>query len=290
MIQNYTLRRAMLDALPNVLEQSKAEYKQEKAGMDSLWDEEELTDSEEDYLKSFKPPVSPQRLALNALSDEKDALSIYISGHPLDWFPGMRESAHASISTLRGWAKNAFYPADDRGYKRCVLVGMVTDLERKQYGGFKTMTKFVLSDTTGRQEMAYFGKDFKQLEPKFNHPDPVMMICSVKLDGESLKVSMEKIYTADELGALPNAIYIEVDEQNQYADMGTIMDILSHCPGTLPVHLHVKTDSSQEHWLLEERGGAEAVGYIAGGMNAKAILVVDANAVLSLKRKERWSR
>ena len=290
MIQNYMLRRAMLDALPNVLEQSKAEYKQEKAGLDSLWDEEELTDSKEDYLKGFQSALSPQRLALNALFDEKHALGIYISGHPIDWFPGLRESAHTSISTLRGWAKNAFYPADDRGYKRCVLVGMVTDLERKQYGGFKTMTKFVLSDTTGRQEMAYFGKDFKQLEPKFNSPDPVMMICSVKLDGESLKVSMEKIYAADELDTLPKAIHIEVDEGNRYADLNAIMDILESCPGTLPVHLHIKTELSQEHWLLEELCSAEAIGYIAGEMDTKAILIVDANAVLSLTRRDRWSR
>jgi DNA polymerase III subunit alpha len=288
MIQNYTLRRAMLDALPGLLEQSKAEYKQSKAGLDSLWDEKELTDGEENYLKGFRLEITPQRLALNALKGEKDALGVYISGHPVDWFPGLIEAAHTPVSTLRGWYQNTFHPVDDRGYKRCVLVGMITDVERKQYGGFKTMTKFVLSDATGRQEMTYFGKDFKTLEPKFNHPDPVMLICSVKLDGESLKVSMEKIYTVDELDALPKAIYIELDQNNGYADVNTVSDILEYHPGNLATHLRVKTSQSNEHWVLEGRHSAEVVAHIAGNSDTTAKLIVDANAVLNLTKRKGW--
>jgi DNA polymerase III subunit alpha len=288
MIDSYAMRRVMLDALPNVLEQSKAEYKQSKAGLDSLWGEEELTDGEEDYLKGFRLEITPQRLALNALKDEKDALSVYISGHPLDWFPGLIEAAHTPVATLRGWYRDAFHPVDDRGYKRCVMVGMITDVERKQYGGFKTMTKFVLSDATGRQEMAYFGKDFKTLEPKFNHPDPVMMICSVKLDGESLKVSMEKIYTADELSALPKAIYIELDQNNGHADVNTVSDILEHYPGDLATHLHIKSGQSSEHWVLEGLHSAEVVAHITDNSGVTAKLIVDANAVLNLTKRKGW--
>jgi DNA polymerase-3 subunit alpha len=235
-------RGQMLEAIEGLLKWAAAEQQKSAGGLTGLFDSE--------VTEPALPQVPPLEEVIR-LRYEKEALGIYVTGHPLEHFPGLTEAATCKLSELERW-----YERNTGGKERAraLLVGMVEQITRRSTRSGGMMARFNLADASGALEVVVFGRAYDRVMTRVKEDIPVVAVCEVEpdADGESLRVVVQDVFLYEELEGLPQVLELDFDlsllSDEEILDLRSLLD--EH-PGTLPVFLKVRGPGG---WaLLESR-------------------------------------
>ncbi|RDI95008.1 DNA polymerase III subunit alpha [Meiothermus sp. QL-1] len=265
-------RGPMLAALDDLLKWAQAERERAHSGMVGLFGEPQ------------EPPLpeGPRLDALTQLRMEKEALGIYVTGHPLSRYAGLREAASCTIEELPQVYSEL---KGERSQVRLLLAGMVEGIQRKPTKSGGMLVRFTLADETGAVEVVAFGRAYERISPRLSEDAAVLVVAEVEPDGEgeSLRVVAQEVYPYHELEGLPKVLELEVDlalvDEERLLDLRSRLD--EHT-GLLPVQLKVRGPGG---WALVEargvRAAEEALPALEGLDWLRVRLVPDREVLLS---------
>jgi DNA polymerase-3 subunit alpha len=211
---------------------------------------------------------------ITMLRYEKEALGIYVSGHPVLRYPGLREVASCSLEELPEFVRG--FP----GKPRVLLAGMVEEVVRKPTRSGGMMARFTLSDETGALEVVVFGRAYEGVSPKLKEDIPLLVLAEVE-KGEELRVLAQAVWTLEEVLEAPRALEVEVDHALlDEKGVARLKSLLDEHPGSLPVYLRVQGPFGEALFALREvRVGEEALGLLEAE-GYRAYLVPDREVFL----------
>lgn len=238
-------RGPMLAALDDLLKWAQAERELAQSGMMGLFGEPQ-------------EPVIPKVPLLDAITElrlEKEALGIYVTGHPLSRYAGLREASSCTVEEL----PQAFVELKgNRNRARLLLAGMVEGIARKPTKSGGMLVRFTLGDETGAVEVVGFGKSYDKISPRIAEDAAVLVVVEVEPDGEgeSLRVVAQDVFPYNELEGMPKVLELELDmaliDDEKLLDLRSRLDEL---PGVLPVQLKVR---GPDGWAMVEAREAKA--------------------------------
>lgn len=189
------------------------------------------------------PPPEPQE----RLFMEKEALGLYISGHPLEQFDEVLK-LYADLAVL-----NELNELPDE--KPVVAAGMISGCKPIITKAGKAMSFFTLEDLAGGAEVVVFPAVYEKAR-EFLENDRVVIVHGrlSKKDEEDAKI------IADSILPLPKEtreVVISCGSDGQLAQLLSLRELLAGARGTVPVYLFFpdakkKVLLSQDYWLYEE--------------------------------------
>ncbi len=264
-------RGAMLAGLDDLLKWAATEQEKAGMGLTGLFDE-----AAEPAL-----PKAPRLGEVERLKMEKEALGIYVTGHPLAHYAGLVEAASARIADLPRWYRGR---NGGRRRVRAILTGMVENVVRKPTKSGGMMARFNLADESGAIEVVVFGRGYDRVSPRLKEDTPVAVVASVEPDaeGESLRVIAEDLFLWDEFEGLPKRLELrlsleDLDEKRALE----LRSLLDEHPGPHGVQIRLFGPSG---WALFEAGevrvGEDALEAVLG-LGIQASFVPDREALLA---------
>ncbi|SDE47712.1 DNA polymerase-3 subunit alpha [Thermus arciformis] len=258
-------RARLLASLDPLLRWAAGVRERERSGMWGLFAEVE------------EPPLqeAPPLDEITRLRYEKEALGIYVSGHPVLRYPGLREAASCTLEEL---------PEFVRGLpprSRVLLAGMVEDVVRKPTRSGGMMARFTLSDETGALEVVVFGRAYEGVSPKLKEDTPLLVLAEVEREEGGLRVIAQAAWTHEEVAEAAKALEVEVDHALlDEKGVALLKSLLDEHPGPLPLYVRVQGPFGEALFSLREaRVGEEALGALeAEGF--RAYLVPDREVFL----------
>ncbi|MEM9172312.1 MAG: DNA polymerase III subunit alpha [Pseudomonadota bacterium] len=149
-------RRAMLEVLPDLLRGAEQDARAQAAGQDDLFGGLTATSVSTDVAPTPLPEIAPWSPA-DRLSAEKEALGLYLSGHP---FEVWRDTAHQLTNGTLGEIAAIKPPAGAesgggfrQSRRQVTVAGLIFDIRRR--GNRVTLT---LDDDTGRIAVTLFAE------------------------------------------------------------------------------------------------------------------------------------
>lgn len=265
-------RGQMLAALDDLLRWAQAERESANSGMMGLF-----ADAQSEPTLPKVPPLDE----ITRLRYEKEALGIYVTGHPLQRYEGLREAASCTIEDLPD-----YYHSQKNGKSRIrvLLAGLVEGIVRKPTKSGGMMCKFMLGDETGAVEVVAFGRSYDKVSPRVREDAPVLLVAEVEPDGEgeTLRVVAQDVYPYNELEGLPKVMELELDlallDDEKINELGSLFDEYT---GSVPVHLKIQ---GSDCWALIEvrpRVDENARDALAGLDWVRAKLIPDRDALLA---------
>ncbi len=205
-----------------------------------------------------EPPLA-QASALDEITRlryEKEALGIYVSGHPVLRYPGLREVATCPLEELPQVARGLPPRA------RILLAGTVEEVVRKPTKSGGMMARFLLSDETGSLEIVTFGQAYERVSPKLKEDQVVLVVAEVEREAAEggLRVLAQALFRVEELGRAPQALEIELEEA--LLDERRILhlrSLIEERSGPIPLYLRVRGGFGEAVYALEARV-AEGIG------------------------------
>ncbi len=247
------------------------------SGMDALFGMAET--APEPKLRANVAPLGE----LEKLSLEKEALGLYISGHPLEQHEGLREAASTRIATLEEWF--AQQPqTGGRGRVKAVLAGMIENVVKKPTKSGGMMARFNLADESATIELVAFSRAYERVQEKLVNDTPALVVVEIESEEGSLRVIAEEVVTVEQLGDVPKVMYVNVDLENASEDaMGEFQSLLDEHAGNLPTFFRF---TSGEHYLVYQLdkalGSSEAMRVVNGTFPwAQAYLAFDQQSILN---------
>lgn len=217
-------RGQLLSALDEFLRWASAERERRRSGSSLLFDAE--------------PPL-PKTLPLDEVTRlryEKEALGLYLSGHPILRYPELKEAATTSLARLR-----AYLRATGERKSRVILAGMVEEVVRKPTRSGGMMARFILSDETGALEAVAFGRAYEQVFPRLKEDTPVLLLAEVEEEEDHLRLLAQAVYPYEELPRLPRALELKLDLPLLAEEaILHLKGLLEEHPGPLPLYLKVE--------------------------------------------------
>jgi len=218
-------RGQLLAALDEFLRWASLERERRKSGFGLLFD-------------SVEPPLpkTPPLDEVTRLRYEKEALGLYLSGHPVLRYPGLKEAATTSLAGLRAYLRTT-----GGRRARVILAGVVEEVVRKPTRSGGMMARFILSDETGALEAIAFGRAYERVSPRLKEDVPVLLLAEVEEEEENLRLLAQAVYPYEELAHLPRAVELELDlALLDEETMVHLRSLLEEHPGTLPLYLKVE--------------------------------------------------
>ena len=233
-------RGAMLDAVESLLKWAAAEQQKSAGGAVGLFESGEVE------------PSLPQQQPLEEvirLRYEKEALGIYVTGHPLEHYPGLAEVASCKLTELPQWYRQS---SSGSGRSRVLLAGMVEQITRRSTRSGGMMARFNLADASGALEVVVFGRAYDRVTAVIKEDMPVIVVCDVEPDseGDSLRVMAREVFHYEDLQSMPQALELSFDlglvDDEQILDLRSVLD---EYPGNMPVYLKVRGPGG---WVMLE--------------------------------------
>ncbi|GGJ41709.1 DNA polymerase III subunit alpha [Deinococcus roseus] len=221
-------RKALLESVEEAL--SFGQASQQDNGMDSLFGA--ATTMPEPKLKQVAPFTE-----LEKLSAEKEALGLYISGHPLEQYEGLREAASCTILNLETYFQQN---RPGNGRLKVVLAGMLEAIVKKPTKSGGMMAKFNLADESGVLELVAFGKAYERVQHKLIPDSPALVIVDLDDSEGSIRAIAEEIVTIENLIDVPKVAWLNLDlDQTDNDALRELASFMDEYAGSLPVRMKV---------------------------------------------------
>ncbi|GBD40608.1 DNA polymerase III subunit alpha [bacterium HR38] len=258
-------RARLLASLDPLLRWAAESRERERSGMMGLFAEVE------------EPPLA-EALPLDEITRlryEKEALGIYVSGHPVLRYPGLREVASCTLEELSDFIRGL------PPRPRVLLAGMVEEVARKPTRSGGMMARFTLSDETGALEVVVFGRAYEGVSPKLKEDTPLLVLAEVEREEGGLRVVAQAAWTHEEVAEAPKALEVEVDHALlDEAGVALLKSLLDEYPGTLPLYLRVQGPFGEAILSLRETRVGEGVLEALEAEGFRAYLIPDREAFL----------
>ena len=218
---------------------------------------------------------------LEKLKLEKDALGLYISGHPLEQHEGLREAASTRIGALDQWYLNQNVAPGKR--IKAVLAGMVEGVVRKPTKSGGMMARFNLADESATIELVAFSRAYDRLQERLVNDTPALVIVELESEDGGLRAIAEELVTVDQLADVPKVMYVNIDLDSASPDaMAEFQSRLDEHAGSMPTYFRFQ---SGEHFLVyaleRATGSHEAIKMIGETFAwAEAYTAYDQSAIL----------
>jgi DNA polymerase-3 subunit alpha len=179
-------------------------------------------------------PVLPDWTGAEKLSNEKELLGFYVTGHPLDaWMEKISELAKQTSDTLEGLEKG----------QDVAICGMITALQRRRNKEGKPWAMFQLEDKQGAVECMVFTTTYEQVLPMLAD-DRAVLVRGMALpeEGAPTKVSVKDIIPLEVVRIpMPSLISIKVRLGTNGADKAQALESLfGRKPGDTAVRLRLE--------------------------------------------------
>ncbi|MFN4231917.1 DNA polymerase III subunit alpha [Thermus sp.] len=258
-------RARLLASLDPLLRWAAESRERERSGMMGLFAE-----AEEPPLVEALPLDEITRLRY-----EKEALGIYVSGHPVLRYPGLREVASCPLEELSDFIRGL------PPRPRVLLTGMVEEVVRKPTRSGGMMARFTLSDETGALEVVVFGRAYEGVSPKLKEDTPLLVLAEVEREEGGLRVMAQAAWTHEEVAEAPKALEVEVDHALlDEGGVALLKSLLDEYPGALPLYLRVQGPFGEAVLSLRETRVGEGVLKALEAEGFRAYLIPDREAFL----------
>ncbi|MBW6394219.1 MAG: DNA polymerase III subunit alpha [Thermus sp.] len=258
-------RARLLASLDPLLRWAAESRERERSGMMGLFAEVE------------EPPLA-EALPLDEITRlryEKEALGIYVSGHPVLRYPGLREVASCTLEELSDFIRGL------PPRPRVLLAGMVEEVARKPTRSGGMMARFTLSDETGALEVVVFGRAYEGVSPKLKEDTPLLVLAEVEREEGGLRIMAQAAWTHEEVAESPKALEVEVDHALlDEAGVALLKSLLDEYPGTLPLYLRVQGPFGEAILSLRETRVGEGALEALEAEGFRAYLIPDREAFL----------
>ncbi|PIG98673.1 DNA polymerase III subunit alpha [Deinococcus sp. UR1] len=224
-----------------------------QTGMSMMFGLEEV--KKERPLRTGIPPFTD----LERLSIEKDALGLYISGHPLEQHEGLREAASCRISDLDTWFQTQNVAPGKR--IKAVLAGMVESVVKKPTKSGGMMARFILADESGQTELVAFSRAYDRIQDKLVNDTPALVIVELESEDGGLRAIAEELVSIDQLAEVPKVMYVTIDLETASPDaIGEFQSVLDEHAGSMPTYLRLETPEQFVIYQLDHgMGSPEAI-------------------------------
>ncbi len=246
-------RKQLLESLEEAMHWAQGAAAMASSGMDALFGMSE-TAPEPKLRAGVEPFTDLQRLAI-----EKEALGLYISGHPLEQHEGLREAASCRIADLDNWFTGLNVAPGKR--QKAVLAGMIESVVKKPTKSGGMMARFILADESGQMELVAFSRAYDRVEPKLLNDTPALVIVELEAEDGGLRAIAEEVVSIEQLGEVPKVMYVTIDLETASADaLGDFQSVLDEHAGNLPTYLRLETPEQFVVYQLDHAmGGAGAM-------------------------------
>ncbi|MCD0161290.1 DNA polymerase III subunit alpha [Deinococcus sp. 6YEL10] len=247
-----------------------------QTGMSMMFGLEEV--KKERPLRTGIPPFTD----LERLSIEKDALGLYISGHPLEQHEGLREAASCRISDLDTWFQTQNVAPGKR--IKAVLAGMVESVVKKPTKSGGMMARFILADESGQTELVAFSRAYDRIQDKLVNDTPALVIVELESEDGGLRAIAEELVSIDQLAEVPKVMYVTIDLETASPDaIGEFQSVLDEHAGSMPTYLRLETPEQFVIYQLDHgMGSPEAIRVLNHTFPwADAYLAYDQQTILS---------
>jgi len=278
-------RRQLLESLDESVAWAQGAASLMNSGMDSLFGAQEVA------------PEPKLRAGVEALSEleklklEKEALGLYISGHPLEQHEGLREAASCRIADLDAWfgAQNA------KGRVKAVLAGMIESVVKKPTKSGGMMARFNLADESATIELVAFSRAYERIHEKLVNDTPALVIVELESEDGGLRAIAEELVPVEALADVPKVMYVDIDlEQATPEDLGDLQSYLDEHAGSLPTYFKfLHGDQYVVYQLDRGIGSSDSIRVVNGTFHwAEAYLAYDNATVLSrfAPQKPAWQQ
>ena len=255
-------RRSQLSAvLDRAMEEAQHGRRRREAGQLSFF-ELQPAGGPEEWL-----PDQPEFPAAQLLALEKEALGMYISGHPLS---GREEALRAKASHQLGSLDEL---PDETGV---VVGGMVAELKRTLTRRGDSMAFLTLDDRTGRTEVLVFPGVLRRAGSLLAE-DALILVrgrVSRQEEEETTKVVAEEILPLEEAPPPETTVYLRAKESLYRRQRERVEQVLEEHRGGAPVYLHL-TDRDKtlrldrRFWVRPEPAVLEELRHILGPDNVR---------------------
>lgn len=224
-----------------------------QTGMSMMFGLEEV--KKERPLRTGIPPYTD----LERLSIEKDALGLYISGHPLEQHEGLREAASCRISDLDTWFQTQNVAPGKR--IKAVLAGMVESVVKKPTKSGGMMARFILADESGQTELVAFSRAYDRIQDKLVNDTPALVIVELESEDGGLRAIAEELVSIEQLAEVPKVMYVTIDLETASPDaVGEFQSVLDEHAGSMPTYLRLETPEQFVIYQLDHgMGSSEAI-------------------------------
>ena len=246
-------RRQLMESLEEAMTWAQGAAAMQNSGMDALFGMSE-TAPEPKLRAGVEPFTDLQRLAI-----EKEALGLYISGHPLEQHEGLREAASCRIADLDNWFTGLNVAPGKR--QKAVLAGMIESVVKKPTKSGGMMARFILADESGQMELVAFSRAYDRIEPKLLNDTPALVIVELEAEDGGLRAIAEEVVSIEQLGEVPKVMYVTIDLETASPDaLGDFQSVLDEHAGNLPTYLRLETPEQFVVYQLDHAmGGAGAM-------------------------------
>ena len=274
-------RRQLLESLEDATIWASGVAGQASNNMDSLFGAEVV--APEPRLKIGTEPLGE----LEKLKLEKDALGLYISGHPLEQHEGLREAASTRISSLDEWYLSQNVAPGKR--IKAVLAGMIEGVVRKPTKSGGMMARFNLADESATIELVAFSRAYDRIQERLTNDTPALVIVELESEDGGLRAIAEELVTIEGLADVPKVMYVNIDldsiDQSSAGDdaLKEFQSELDFRRGSMPTYFRFR---HAEHFLLYQLDGTFGSPEVIRFVNdtfawADAYLAYDQATILS---------
>ncbi len=251
-------REALLLSVEEAIEFANGQAEMNSQGMDSLFGM--ATIAPEPKLKIVTITTDDEELrsrAIARLQFEKEAVGLYISGHPLEHYPGMLEAASCKVAQSETWFHTSSAPVGYRGRKRAVLAGMISGVQRRPTKSGGMMARFILTDDAGAAELVAFSRAYDKISDKLIEDSPALVVVEIEPDGEEgVRVTVEELLPYTEAKEMPKTLALEMNLDSLEPTMLAHLDEMLQMQegiANIPIHLRLIGENAFEIWELTHK-------------------------------------
>ncbi|ADV66133.1 DNA polymerase III subunit alpha [Deinococcus maricopensis] len=270
-------RQQLLSSLEDAIAWAQGAAAMLNSGMDALFGMAET--APEPKLRANVEPLSE----LAKLALEKEALGLYISGHPLEQHEGLREAASTRIADLDDW----FFTQPQTGGRnrvKAVLAGMIEGVVKKPTKSGGMMARFNLADETATIELVAFSRAYDRIQDKLINDTPALVIVELESEEGSLRAIAEEVVPAEALADIPKVMYVNIDlDQTSTDALADFQSYLDEHAGTLPTYFRFESgDHYMVYQLDKPIGGPDSMRVVNSTFPwARAYLAMDTQMILN---------
>ena len=228
-------RRQMLSVYVRILDSINSEKKKSIEGQMSFLD---IVSDESKKQFEISIPNLPEYDKETILEFEKEALNIYISGHPLEGYQDiMKANVTNPISDLMIDSATGECKAKDNSH--IVIGGMITNVNIKYTSTNKTMAFITVEDLVGQGEVIVFPDQYERNRNVIKEDAKVLLYGRVNAaDDKDAKLICEGIVPFEEVGSVAWVIF---DNKELFAENeNKLYNILGESQGTDRVCIFIK--------------------------------------------------
>ena len=228
-------RRQMLSVYVRILDSINSEKKKSIEGQMSFLD---IVSDESKKQFEISIPNLPEYDKETILEFEKEALNIYISGHPLEGYQDiMKANVTNPISDLMIDSTTGECKAKDNSH--IVIGGMITNVNIKYTSTNKTMAFITVEDLVGQGEVIVFPDQYERNRNAIKEDAKVLVSGRVNAaDDKDAKLICEGIVPFEEVGSVAWVIF---DNKELFAENeNKLYNILGESQGTDRVCIFIK--------------------------------------------------